>query len=68
MFGFEQIGAVSFTKGCYPGQEIVARARYLGKVKRGPLILTAEVDREILGGERLQEDVREKLKISWKKL
>lgn len=54
MFGFEQIGAVSFTKGCYPGQEIVARARYLGKVKRGPLILTAEVDREILGGERLQ--------------
>lgn len=28
------IGAVSFTKGCYPGQEIVARTHYLGKVKR----------------------------------
>ena len=26
--------AVSFTKGCYPGQEIVARSHYLGKVKR----------------------------------
>jgi folate-binding protein YgfZ len=28
------IAAVSFTKGCYPGQEIVARTQYLGKVKR----------------------------------
>ena len=34
--GFDQIGAVSYTKGCYPGQEIVARTRYLGKVKRNP--------------------------------
>jgi len=37
MLGFDRIGAVSFSKGCYPGQEIVARARYLGKVKRKPL-------------------------------
>lgn len=28
------IGALSFTKGCYPGQEVVARAQYLGKLKR----------------------------------
>ena len=42
MLGFENIGAVSFQKGCYPGQEIVARARYLGKVKRKPLISTVE--------------------------
>ncbi|MDO8931112.1 MAG: folate-binding protein [Rhodocyclaceae bacterium] len=28
------VGGVSFTKGCYPGQEIVARSQYLGKVKR----------------------------------
>lgn len=28
------VGGVSFTKGCYPGQEIVARAQYLGKIKR----------------------------------
>lgn len=31
---FELIGGVSFTKGCYPGQEIVARSHYLGKLKR----------------------------------
>jgi hypothetical protein len=28
------VAGVSFTKGCYPGQEIVARTHYLGKVKR----------------------------------
>jgi len=39
MLGFDQIGAVSFSKGCYPGQEIVARARYLGKVKRKPVVV-----------------------------
>jgi folate-binding protein YgfZ len=41
MLGFDNIGAVNFRKGCYPGQEIVARARHLGKVKRKPLIATA---------------------------
>lgn len=30
----DAIGAVSFTKGCYPGQEIVARSHYRGKLKR----------------------------------
>ncbi len=34
MVNFELIGGVSFNKGCYPGQEIVARTQYLGKVKR----------------------------------
>ena len=28
------VDGVSFSKGCYPGQEIVARTQYLGKVKR----------------------------------
>ena len=39
MLGFDQIGAVNFRKGCYPGQEIVARIHYLGKVKRHPRLL-----------------------------
>jgi folate-binding protein YgfZ len=34
MANFDQLGGVSFHKGCYPGQEIVARTQYLGKVKR----------------------------------
>ncbi len=34
MANFELIGGVDFRKGCYPGQEIVARAQYRGAVKR----------------------------------
>jgi tRNA-modifying protein YgfZ len=34
MVNFETLGGVSFQKGCYPGQEIVARAQYRGQVKR----------------------------------
>jgi tRNA-modifying protein YgfZ len=34
MVNFEQVGGVSFRKGCYPGQEIVARTQYRGILKR----------------------------------
>ncbi len=34
MLNLQLIDALSFTKGCYPGQEIVARMQYLGKLKR----------------------------------
>ena len=34
MINLDLIGAVSFTKGCYPGQEIVARTHHLGTLKR----------------------------------
>jgi len=34
MVNLETIGGVDFQKGCYPGQEIVARAQYRGQVKR----------------------------------
>jgi folate-binding protein YgfZ len=34
MTNLELIGGVNFKKGCYPGQEIVARMQYLGKSKR----------------------------------
>ena len=34
MIGLDAIGGVSFDKGCYTGQEIVARTHYLGEVKR----------------------------------
>jgi len=34
MVNLEIIGGVSFKKGCYPGQEIIARMQYLGKLKR----------------------------------
>jgi folate-binding protein YgfZ len=34
MMNFDIVGGVSFSKGCYPGQEIVARTHYLGRLKR----------------------------------
>ena len=34
MLNFDLIGGISFTKGCYTGQEIIARMKYRGKVKR----------------------------------
>jgi len=34
MVNLQAINSLSFTKGCYPGQEVVARMHYLGKLKR----------------------------------
>jgi len=34
MLNFEAVGGLDFKKGCYPGQEVVARAQYRGQVKR----------------------------------
>jgi folate-binding protein YgfZ len=42
MLSFDRSGAVNFRKGCYPGQEVIARTHYLGKVKRLPLLLWLE--------------------------
>ena len=35
------LGAIHFKKGCYPGQEIIARAQYRGQVKRGLVLVDA---------------------------
>lgn len=42
MVNFELVGGVNFQKGCYPGQEIVARSQYRGTVKRRAFL--AQVD------------------------
>jgi folate-binding protein YgfZ len=34
MVNLDLLGGVSFTKGCYPGQEVVARSHYLGKLNQ----------------------------------
>jgi len=40
MVNLELLGGVNFKKGCYPGQEIVARSQYLGKLKRRTALVT----------------------------
>ena len=47
------LGGVSFKKGCYPGQEIVARMQYLGKLKRRMFLARLETDKLPLPGDEL---------------
>ena len=54
MVNYERFGAVDFQKGCYPGQEIVARAQYRGQVKRRMVRLRTPV--ELRPGQDLYSD------------
>lgn len=42
MINFELLGGVNFRKGCYPGQEIVARSQYRGTLKRRMWLVQGE--------------------------
>lgn len=42
MVNFELVGGVNFKKGCYPGQEVVARSQYLGKLKRRAVLVRSD--------------------------
>ena len=61
MLNWEKHGGVSFTKGCYVGQEIVARTQHLGKLKRHLHQLIIENDDSItpLPGTDLTNDQNE---------
>ncbi len=39
MLNYESVGGVNFKKGCYPGQEVVARSQFRGILKRRAYIL-----------------------------
>ena len=40
----DQLGAIDFKKGCYPGQEIIARLHYLGDVKKRMQLIQVGAD------------------------
>lgn len=42
MLNQHKLGGIHFKKGCYPGQEVIARAQYRGQVKRGLAVLAAD--------------------------
>lgn len=42
MINLEVVGGVNFQKGCYPGQEIVARSQYRGTVKRRGFVVSGD--------------------------
>ena len=39
MLNYESVGGVNFKKGCYPGQEIVARSQFRGTLKRRAYVM-----------------------------
>ena len=45
MLNYESIGGVSFKKGCYPGQEVVARSQFRGAIKRRTYLVQAISDK-----------------------
>jgi hypothetical protein len=54
MANLELIGGVSFEKGCYTGQEVVARAQHLGNVKRRMFLANVPVPAQ--AGDALYSD------------
>ena len=53
MANLERTGGVSFEKGCYPGQEVVARMHYLGKPARRMMLLRAEDSEPVAPGTEI---------------
>ncbi|HIJ22574.1 MAG: folate-binding protein YgfZ [Gammaproteobacteria bacterium] len=56
MLNLQAINGLSFTKGCYPGQEIVARMEYLGKLKRGLFHITLSGEHDLSAGDTLYSE------------
>ncbi len=42
MLNYESVGGVNFKKGCYPGQEVVARSQFRGTLKRRAFVATSD--------------------------
>jgi len=60
--GFDELGGVSWTKGCYMGQELTARTRYRGLLKRRLLSVSGDAlpppGTPVTDGERIVGDLR----------
>ena len=63
MLNLDLIGGISFSKGCYVGQEVVARAQHLGRLKRrtlryvGPRAVALQPAQALFSGESLAAQV-----------
>lgn len=55
MINFDLVGGVNFRKGCYPGQEVVARSQYLGKLKRRMRLASVQAPLAAAGMEVFSE-------------
>ena len=73
MVNLQAINSLSFTKGCYPGQEVVARMHYLGKLKRRLFIGSVNSDslptsgQSIIGNDENEQKAGQIVTASWSK-
>ncbi len=51
MLNYESVGGVNFKKGCYPGQEVVARSQFRGTLKRRAFLV--HCDSELAAGQEV---------------
>lgn len=58
----ELVDGISFKKGCFPGQEIVARIKYLGKPKQRLIIAEVESDNDISPGDEIYSPIKSEQK------
>ncbi len=54
--GLEALDGISYSKGCYPGQEVIARVHFLGKVKYRIATVKFENARPVAAGARLVDE------------
>ncbi len=59
MLNVQAINGISFTKGCYLGQETVARMQYLGRNKRALFILSGNTDTNITLDDVIEQQLGE---------
>ncbi|MCY7296614.1 tRNA-modifying protein YgfZ [Alteromonas sp. a30] len=64
MMNLQALNAISFNKGCYMGQEVVARTKYLGKNKRAGAILLSESEVNIESGDTFELQLGE----NWRRI
>ena len=61
MLNYESVGGVNFKKGCYPGQEVVARSQFRGTLKRRAYLVSADgsvqVGQEVFAGGDAEQPV-----------
>jgi len=50
MLNLDALGAIAFDKGCYTGQEVIARAHYRGRVKRRMQRFVTHASQELMAG------------------
>jgi folate-binding protein YgfZ len=65
MLNYESVDGVSFKKGCYPGQEVVARSQFRGAIKRRAYIAHADAPLNVGAEVFSPQDAEQQPAVLW---